>query len=114
MVFEIDHTATSPNETSEASNQEAEETVDACVDTTASFNFDTASKGEVRWRVDDMGSYHCCDHTNSVYQIIKNHDPASQLTLFSVRMDNNVPTKSLNAVVDLATGDFKNLGANYR
>lgn len=113
MVFEIDHTATSPNETSEASNQEAEETVDACVDTTARFNFSNAEKGQVRWRVDDMDNYHCCDHTNSVYQIIKNHDPASQLVLFSVRMDNNVPTKSLNAVVDLATGDFKNLGANY-
>ena len=106
-------TATLPNGTSAAADQEAEETVDTCVDITFIFNVDTPSTGKARWRFDDEGALYCCDHTNSVYQIIKNRDPASQLVLFSVRMDNNVPTKSLNIVVDLATGDFKNLGANY-
>lgn len=106
-------TAALPKGTNEVGDQAAAETVDACVETTFIFNVDIPSTGKACWRFDDDGALYCCDHTNSVYQIIKNPDPASHLVLFSVRMDNNVPTESLNVVVNLATGDFKVLGADY-
>lgn len=59
------------------------------------------------------GAYTVVEHSDAVYQIIRHPDPASSLVLFSVRIDSNVPTNSANVVVNMATGAFRILGANY-
>ncbi len=97
----------------ESQEQETEETVNTCVDTVLVFDFNNSEKGKIRWRFDDTNNLYCCDYSSTVYQINRNPDPASSLTLFSVITDNNVPLNSALTLVDLVTGEFKVLESDY-
>lgn len=103
-------TPTPPDATAEPEEQETADVTDTCVDT--SLVFENSEAGSTRWRLAN-GEYTVVEHSDAVYQIIRNPDPASSLVLLSVRIDSTVPTNSANVVVDMATGAFRILGADY-
>lgn len=93
-------------------------TTDACTDTTLVFNFDkpetvgARERESVRWRFDGA-AYTFVEHTIGVYQMSRHPDPGSSLAVFSVVTDNNAPLNSATILVDMATGAFRILGADY-
>ena len=93
-------------------------TTDACTDTTLVFNFDNPEtvgareRESVYWRFDGA-AYTFVEQSIGVYQMSRHPDPGSSLAVFSVVTDNNAPLNSATILVDMATGAFRILGADY-
>ncbi|HFQ92734.1 MAG TPA: hypothetical protein ENK32_01895 [Anaerolineae bacterium] len=90
----------------------ADDTAVACADIFLQFGEPTT--GKVHWRLDSSGSVHCCDYSSALYQISRNPDPDTELALFSVITDSNVPISSANVLVDMNSGAYKVLGLDFQ
>lgn len=99
-----------PQITAETTEQETADVI-TCIDTVLAFE-NSEDGGILRWHSED-GEYTVVEHGDAVYHILRHPDPASTLALFTIRIDSTVPTRSANVVVDLATGAYRELGADY-
>ncbi len=91
--------------------EQATADVATCADTVLVFE-NSEDGSSARWRFEDA-EYTVVEHGDAIYQILRHPDPAGALVLFTVRIDSTMPTRSANVVVDMATGAFRVLGADY-